>query len=137
MTLKTQRKSLLNVYFGKGRENTRTGLVRPRPWYEAEIIVSNTITQQDGYPRDSIFTVITDDGYSFEVKTQGDYSKNFRSTGGGLSTLGAWIKGRMENAGVLKVGQFIDESILDAYGRKDIELIATDDENVWLLDFSV
>jgi hypothetical protein len=136
LQLKCTPKSNLNVYHGKGRKSTATGLVLPRPWYEIEIIVSNSITSQAGYPRDSKFNAVTDDGYMFEIKTQGDYSKNFRSTGG-LSVLGAWIKGRLENAGVLEVGQFIDESVLENYGRNYVELTATDDSSIWLLDFSV
>jgi hypothetical protein len=34
-------KSNLNVYFGKGRLNTKTGKIIPRPWYEIELIASN------------------------------------------------------------------------------------------------
>ncbi len=41
------------------------------------------VTSQEGYPQskteDAVFTVITDDGWSFKCKVSGDYSKNFRS----------------------------------------------------------
>ena len=42
--------SNMNVFFGKGRETKRTGLVSARPWYEVEVIVPRSITSQPGYP---------------------------------------------------------------------------------------
>ena len=36
-------KSNLNAYFGKGRLNTKTGKIAPRPWYEIEIIANKDI----------------------------------------------------------------------------------------------
>ena len=77
--LKTEEKSNLNVCFGKGRQNFSNGSVLSRDWYEIEIIVSSTTTNKKDYPRNEQFWVITDDGYKFECKTSGDYSKNFRS----------------------------------------------------------
>ena len=97
---KTEEKSNLNVFFGEGRRDKR-GFVKPRPWYEVELIVSKDITSQEGYPILKSFTVITDDGWQFQCKTSGDYSKNFRSEND-LKTLGKWIKGRLENRGCLQ-----------------------------------
>ena len=122
-----QQKSNLNVYFGKGRENTSTGFVKPRHWYEVELIVPNTITEQDAYPKatypanQSIITVYTDDYWKFECKISGDYSKNFRSYND-LKILGKWIKGRLEINGSLQIGQPVTEVVLDSYGRRDFEL---------------
>jgi hypothetical protein len=66
--LKAEAKSNLNTYFGKGRLSPN-GAIRPRPWYEVEIIVPTTITRQDGYPRSgTVFSVITDDGWKFKCK---------------------------------------------------------------------
>lgn len=63
--------SNLNAFFGKGRE-AKNGLVKPRHWYEVELIVPKNITEQNGYPKaktdDAIFDVITDDGWSFKCK---------------------------------------------------------------------
>lgn len=73
---KTEKSSNLNVFFGKGREDKR-GFIKPRPWYEVELIISKDITQQQGYPCHKSFTVITDDGWKFKCKTSGDYSKIF------------------------------------------------------------
>lgn len=137
--VKTEAKSGLNAFFGKGRESPN-GLVKSRHWYEAEIIVSNTITSQRGYPiaktEDSEFDVITDDGWMFRCKVSGDYSKNLRSEGD-LKILGMWLKGRMEQAGVLKVGQLITDDILNRYGRRSFSFTKTAIPQLWYLDFGV
>ena len=136
LPLKDEPKSNLNAYFGKGRLATKTGAIRPRHWYEVELIVPIEITQADGYPKqDSVICVYTDDGWKFNCKIQGDYGKNFRSEGD-LRTLGRWIKGRLERAGCLKVGQPVTKEILDKYGRHTISLKETSNPEVWLLDFS-
>lgn len=132
-------KSNLNVYFGKGRLNKSTGITLPRPWYEVEIIVPSEITRRPDYPNqktnDGIITVITDDGWKFDCVVNGDYNKNFRSSDG-LTILGRWIKGRLENEGLLIPGEAITNSILDEYGKRYIELTKADIDNVWYLDFS-
>jgi len=131
--------SNLNVFFGKGRENKK-GFVKPRHWYEVELIVSSDITGLPGYPkagypdRESIITVYTDDGWKFRCKISGDYSKNFRSADD-LKILGRWIKGRLENNGALKVGEPVTADTLRRYGRDNFELIATSKPDVWILDF--
>ena len=139
--VKSTPKSNLNAFFGRGRENTRTGVIRPRPWYEVELIVPKRITAMRGYPvkrsdLGRVITVFTDDGWSFRSKISGDYSKNFRSADD-LKTLGLWIKGRLENKGVLKVGEPVTRETLRQYGRDTIRLTATNVPDVWLLDFGV
>ena len=136
------KKSNLNVYFGKGRQNMSTGLIKPRNWYEVELIVPKSITDDPKYPKagypetESIITVYTDDGWKFECKISGDYSKNFRSNND-LKILGKWIKGRLESSGVLQIGQPVTEEVLHKYGRNNFELKATSDPKVWMLDFGV
>lgn len=132
LELKTEPKSNLNCTFGKGRENTRTKLIRPRPWYEVEIIISSSITSQKGFPIGREFEVITDDGYKFWCQSQGDYGKNFRSKTD-LTILGTWIKGQMEAAGALHVGEPVTPNTIRAFGRNKIKLIATDNPNLWLI----
>lgn len=133
--IKTEAKSNLNAYFGKGRKQSN-GVIRPRHWYEGELIVPIEIREADGYPeKEVVFKVFTDDGWTFNCKTQGDYGKNFRSEGD-LKTLGRWIKGRLERAGCLKVGQPITEEVLTKYGRNSVSLKETNEPGVWLLDFS-
>ena len=131
--------SNLNVFFGKGRE-AKNGLVKPRHWYEVELIVPKDVTSQPGYPQskseDAVFDVITDDGWSFKCKVSGDYSKNFRSEGD-LKILGKWLKGRLENAGVLKVGDPVTADTLKRYGRNTFTLTKTTDPNMWFIDFGV
>lgn len=133
LLLMTEEKSNLNVCFGKGRENKRK-FVRPRPWYEVEVIVSKAITALPGYPYKTTFKVVTDDGWMFDCNTNGDYSKNFRSADG-LCVLGHWIKGRLEADGVLKFGEKVTKEILQAYGTEHLKLIKTEKESLWLLNF--
>ncbi len=131
--------SNLNVFFGKGRLG-KNGLVKPRHWYEVELIVPKSVTMQPGYPvsktEGAVFDVITDDGWSFKCKVSGDYSKNFRSEGD-LKILGKWLKGRLENAGVLKVGEPVTAKTLSDYGRNTFSLTKTTEPNLWYLDFGV
>lgn len=131
--------SNLNVFFGKGREG-KNGLVKPRHWYEIEVIVPKSVTSQAGYPQaktdDAVFDVITDDGWKFRCKVSGDYSKNFRSEND-LKILGKWLKGRLENAGVLNVGDPVTQETLSRYGRSTFTLTKTRTPNLWLLDFGV
>lgn len=132
--VKTEPKSNLNAFFGKGRVDQR-GYEMPRPWYEAEIIVSKKTTSLDNYPADRVFTVVTDDGWSFKCETNGDNSKNFR-TKDDLKILGKWLKGRMEEAGALEIGKPVTEDVLRKYGRNSVGLTATKNPDVWYLDFS-
>lgn len=131
--------SNLNVYFGKGRKS-KNGVVKPRHWYEVELIVPSRITQQKGYPtaqsENAEFTVITDDGWTFKCKVSGDYSKNFRSSGD-LKILGKWLKGRLELAGALSTGGRVCRDTLNSYGRDTFTLTKTTEPDVWFLDFGV
>jgi hypothetical protein len=131
--IKSEPKSNLNPYFGKGRENRR-GYIAPRPWYEVELIVSKTITDQPGYPVNRTFEVYTDDCWAFKCETNGDYSKNFRSKDD-LKILGKWVKGRMEESGALKMGTPVTDEVIAAYGRNTISLFATKNPDIWYLDF--
>lgn len=137
--IKPEAHSHLNVFFGKGRVNKK-GLVIPRPWYEAEIIVSNAITTSPGYPSKTSstdeFSVQTDDGWLFNCKVTGDNGKNFRSAGN-LEILGKWLKGRLEESGALTPGQPVTRETLDAYGRNSMSFTKLQSkDNHWLLDFS-
>lgn len=132
-------KSNLNVCFGEGRKDKR-GLIKPRHWYEVELIVPKNVTSQVGYPQgktvDACFDVITDDGWKFKCKVSGDYSKNFRSEND-LKILGRWLKGRLENSGALDVGQPVTSKVLETYGRHSFSLTKSDLNNLWFLNFGV
>ena len=134
--IKAEAKSHLNTFFGKGRLYAKGGYILSRPWYEANIMVSNQITSLPEYPRNTEFSVVTDDGWQFDCVTNGDYSKNFRSKND-LTVLGKWLKGRLENSGALKFGEPVTEDILNKYGRQTMTLISTDNPKLWLLDFKV
>ena len=133
LELKTEEKSNLNCFFGKGRENVRTRVIRPRSWYEVEIVVSSKVTSLKGYPKYREFEVITNNGYKFWCKTQGDNCKNFRSKAN-LKILGMWIKGLMEEAGVLQVGEKVTDTTLKQFGKRYIKLTATDNPDLWLAE---
>lgn len=138
LPIKTQGKSNINAFFGKGRISY-AGRTLPRPWYEVELIIPKAITGNEEYPKGearSIFWVNTDDGFRFQCKTSGDYSKNFRSAGD-LETLGRWLKGRLERAGVLVPGEKVTEAVLLEYGRDTLTFTKLLDGNEWYLDFGV
>ena len=132
-------KSNLNACFGKGRKDIR-GLIKPRHWYEVELIVPKSVTSMNGYPqgktKDACFDVITDDGWKFKCKISGTNSKNFRSEND-LKILGRWLKGRLENAGALEVGKPVTSETLQKYGRNTFTLTKTKIETLWFLDFGV
>ena len=131
--IKPEEKSHLNCYHGKGRE-TPNGLIRPRPWYESNVMVPKEITSLPDYPRNIEFTVITDDCYKFKCVTNGDYAKNLRSVGD-LQILGRWLKGRMENSKVLKIGDKVTADTFARYGRNTMKLTKTSIPNTWYIDF--
>lgn len=136
---KTEIKSNLNCFFGEGRRDKR-GFVKPRPWYEVELIVPADIVRQEGYPSSKTVQIITDDGWSFSCysspKNKGDKlsTENLRSNAD-LKTLGKWIKGRLEVSGCLKTGEMITPEVLQKYGNDHFELRSTDKPDVWLLSF--
>jgi hypothetical protein len=132
-------KSGLNVFFGEGRKNQQ-GYIKPRPWYEVELIVPKSITTLPYYPKadpnseEGSLNVYTDDGWHFRCKVSGDYSKNFRSEDD-LKILGKWIKGRLELANALKPGELVTAETFKKYGRSDIILTKLNTKNNWYLDF--
>jgi len=131
-------KSNLNCFFGKGRE-TPNGRILRRPWYEVELIPGKAITSLSNYPQtDTTFSVITEDGWVFDCQVQGgkDGKKNFRSAGD-LQTLGMWIKGRMEDAGVLDIRHKVTTDTIKKFGKNIIRLTKTTFENTWYLEFGV
>jgi len=132
-------KSNLNVFFGEGRRAPNR-ITMPRHWYEVELIVPSEIATLPNYPKsrtpEAVFEVITDDGWEFSCKVSGANNKNFRSEND-LKILGKWIKGRLENAGVLRVGEYVTQEKLEQYGRTSFTLTKLDCANKWFIDFGV
>lgn len=115
-------RSSLNVCFGRGRWSRTTGVVRPREYFEVEIIVPNQINSSNLYPKGD-FLATTSDGYSFEARTQGSYFKNFRSKHD-LGILGLWIKGLLLDAGSLdaEIEELVTSETFRHYGNSILRL---------------
>lgn len=112
-------KSNLNVYFGKGRWSRSTGKIKPRPWYEIELIASTDLNSQQFYPKGD-FLAYTDDGFIIPMRTQGDYYKNIRSKDS-LQIFGIWLKGKLERSGALKKYEPVTLETLEEYGNDKLE----------------
>lgn len=123
-------KSNLNVYFGKGRLNSETGKVTPRPWYEVELIADREIHTDPMYPRGE-FLGYTDDGIIIPMKTSGDYFKNIRSKDS-LQILGQWIKGKLQRSGALKPLTPVTQDTLDLYGNDTIRFYKIEDGKYYM-----
>lgn len=134
--IKTAPKSNLNVFHGAPRINKLTNRALPRPWYEVELIPGKKVSASPGYPQQgAVFNVVTDDNWHFECVTNGDYNKNLRSAGN-LTVLGAWLKGRLESHGALKVGDKVADETLIKYGRSSFEMTYYPANDVWYFDFN-
>jgi len=131
LELAEHEKSNLNIFFGKGRENKKTKIIIPRPWYEFEIIAGKKITSSKGYPTGS-FLAYTDDGFIIPMKTSGDYKKNLRSEGG-LQVFGRWFKGRLEDSGVLNKFEQITPETLMEYGKTKLTLYKMKKEDCYYM----
>ena len=135
---KTEPKSNLNCFFGKGKNPKKPWQLRS--WYEVELIVPIQIVRQEGYPTNRTVKIITDDGWSFSCysssKNKGNQlsTENLRSEDD-LKTLGKWIKGRLEISGCLKPGEPVTPKTLHKYGNDHLEFRSTDDPDIWLLSF--
>lgn len=115
-------RSSLNVCFGRGRWSRATGIVRPREYFEVEIIVPNSVNSSAVYPKGD-FLVTTSDGYSFEARTQGSSFKNLRSKHD-LAILGLWIKGLLQDAGSLdgEIEELVTSETFSHYGNSILRL---------------
>lgn len=123
-------KSNLNVYFGKGRLNTTTRKITPRPWYEIELIASNDLNSQEYYPKGD-FLAYTDDGYIIPMRTQGDYHKNIRSKQS-LQIFGIWLKGKLERAGALNKYEPVTLDVLEEYGNDKLTFYKIDEGKYYM-----
>lgn len=123
-------KSNLNVYFGKGRLNTKTGKIIPRPWYEIELIADKDINTNPTYPKGD-FLAYTDDGYIIPMRTQGDFFKNIRSKAS-LQIFGIWLKGKLERSGALRKFEPVSLDTLAEYGKSNLRFYKMDDGKFFL-----
>jgi hypothetical protein len=125
LNIEEKTRSSLNVCFGRGRWSRSSGKVKPREWYEVEIICPKSVTQNPSYPKGD-FQALTSDGYSFLARTQGDYSKNLRSKDS-LLTLGLWIKSCLEDSGALTNSpqELVTRETFETYGNSILRLYRT------------
>ena len=132
--------SSLNLFFDKGRKN-KNGIYETRPWYEIEIGASVSDIKNPHYPisipnakkqggksRNGEFIAYLKKGSDyFKVKMVvfADNGKNIAShkDSGGRETFGQYIKGQLEDAKVLRVGERITSDTLSRYGKDYIEFI--------------
>jgi len=112
-------KSGLNAYFGKGRLSRKTGFIKPRPWYEVELIAPSSVNQGRYYPKGE-FVAYTDDGFVIPMQTSGDNFKNIRSKHK-LEILGEWIKGKLQSYDALEPLEPVTAETLDKFGSDTIE----------------
>lgn len=145
-------KSNLNACYSKPRINN--GKIIPRNWFETQITVSKTIHENEYWPTDSIFFIVTDDGYQFKAHTTGQKNKQLSPKGNEL-IFGYWIKGRLINSGLIspqpntymdkeKKG-IISKEILDKYGCNNLIFTKTNQKvfdeiencelDIWFLSF--
>lgn len=68
----------------------------------------------------------------FQCARQGTNNKNFRSVGD-LRILGKWIKGQMENEGVIQCGELVTQDTLKAFGKSKLVLTKSS-EDFWYIE---
>lgn len=146
-----QPESGLNLFFGRGRKNIK-GQLTTRPWYEIEIGTSKQDRENPYYPEtklnakkdggksregDFIAYATNDDKYyKFNMKVFADYGKNIATSdlSGGRETLGKFLKGKLEDKGVLKEGDLITSETLLEYGNDTLRLYKLDNHE-YIMEF--
>ena len=134
----TKDRSYLNLHLSKGRKNSKTGKIKPRPWYEMELWVG------DNYPElPKEFTVETPVGVMKLHRTSnakaGEKEKGMKKLAGKGSdraVFGKWLKNRIYEGTELNEGDIIDIDTLEEYGTKTIDFYNIG-ESHFLLKFTV
>ena len=146
-----QPESGLNLFFGRGRKNQK-GQLTTRPWYEIEIGTSKQDRENPYYPKtklnakkdggksregDFIAYAMNDSKYyKFNMKVFADYGKNIATSdlSGGRETLGKFLKGKLEDKGLLKEGEVITSETLMEYGNDTLFLHKLNDTE-YIMEF--
>tara|TARA_B100001250_G_C19797666_1_gene789537 strand:- start:786 stop:2264 length:1479 start_codon:yes stop_codon:yes gene_type:complete len=134
----TKDRSYLNLHLAKGRKNSKTGKIKPRPWYEMELWVD------DNYPElPKEFTVETPVGVMKLHRTSnakaGEKEKGIKKLAGKGSdraVFGKWLKNRIYEGTELNEGDIIDIDTLEEYGTETIDFYKIEDSH-FLLKFTV
>lgn len=144
-----QPRSSLNLYFDKGRKNSQ-GQYIPRPWFEVELTSTKADRANPNYPmftsnssssqsQSGSFDAYINEGdeyYKIAMKVHSDDGKNISSANesGGRTTLGRYIKGKLQEAGVLSEGSRITSETLELY-EKDYITLKKIDSKRYILKF--
>ena len=72
--------------------------------------------------------------YELEMKVHGDFGKNISSHSGGRSTLGRLLKGKLEQKGLLSIGERVTSEVLHEYGNDTVHLHKLKGDR-YILDF--
>ncbi len=145
----SQPKSSLNLCLEAGRKNAY-GLYAPRPWYEVEITAQAEEIKNPCYPASKLLkkgsksrkgkfnAYIEEDGkfYLLKMAVSSANGKAIFSSeeSGGRETFGRYIKGKLEDAGVLSFGETVTSDVLEAY-RKDHIVLKKIGEKDYILEF--
>ena len=126
--------SNINVCYSLDTRNPKKP--KSRDWYEFQITVSSKIYKLPGYPEKNVpFYILNDDGLMFKAHTTSQNNKQLSAVGS-EHILGRWLKGRLENAGLVKhvldtqadkdrVGM-VTKEVLAAYGCNSLTFTKTD-----------
>lgn len=131
-------RSGINVCY-KPRKNKQNNTSKERSWYEVQIPVPTEAKRSGIFPLKDPFIVVTEDGYKFEVCTTSQRNKQISAYSNETSNdkvFGRWIKGRLAQAGYVKMVAHVDEDIhrngmitqemLDAAGMRNLVFTKTD-----------
>ena len=111
--LKMEPFSNFNIGFAKPK-NKNSLSTQKRNWLEFELNIPS-IFHSLGimFPMNENVTLITDTGYQFAGRRNGDKGKSFQSTPN-LQIFGSYVKGKLMDAGLLHVGQKgVDQMLVD------------------------
>jgi len=139
--------SSLNLFFGRGRKDSN-GKYEPRPWYEVELSAIKDEINHEFYPtnskksseknsREGDFIMYAKNNkkfYKLKMKVHGDYGKNISSHSGGRSALGRLLKGKLEQKGLLAIGERVTSEVLHEYGNDTVHLHKLKGDR-YILDF--
>jgi hypothetical protein len=149
LRVEAQPNSSLNLFFDLGRKGSN-GQYKTRPWYEVELSTTVKDRTDPNYPTFSsnsdasksqsgsffVFIKEGDSYFKIAMRVHSDGGKNISSAkeSGGRETLGRYIKGKLQSAGVLVQGDRITSETLELYERDFITLKKIDNTR-YILEF--
>lgn len=137
--LRAQPMSSLNLHFGRGRKNKKTGVITPRPYYEVEVTLQKKFWANSEATKfipnqieKAVYWAITDTSEVFECnfhRKSGAKSdkRPLHETGGEFQStpreaLGKYLKNKLINSNCLSFGEPVTQNVLDLYGSQKIKV---------------